>query len=333
MVDRIAERMHMHLYPLYPASVANPLKALDNSKDYYPNRAPQGELGAYPKIQWEFKPPMDNGESRYKPIKENDFIFTPSDYEAVKGRKSYEGPISFVRQRSQGVGEQSNISPPLNPRGRTGVCGKGALPKWGCNHEMHVLITRFDPSGSHALQVAAIVHHRGVKGTPYPYEKEPFIQLPNSEVNENEIQQMAKSEGKKEELMHLRLGSAKRMMMDHFKRLNFFKNDDGTLVSEVESVMSEVFRSGGNTLQAILHTGYKDDARNTDNAWVETTVVHVHCSHELGGEVKLEPFSKAHTRTSKDKDSLGSAGWMFLRNSVLPDGKGRSRAVCMAAMW
>ena len=32
---------------------------------------------------------------------------------------------------------------PLNPRGRTGLAGRGSLPRWGPNHAEALLITRY----------------------------------------------------------------------------------------------------------------------------------------------------------------------------------------------
>ena len=36
-----------------------------------------------------------------------------------------------------------------------------------------------------------------------------------------------------------------------------------------------------------VYTGYVDDQRNTDNAWVESRVVHFHCPRELGEVLPL----------------------------------------------
>jgi hypothetical protein len=45
---------------------------------------------------------------------------------------------------------------------------------------------------------------------------------------------------------------------------------------------SELFANG-----ELVSRGYVDDPRNTDNAWMETSVFHFHCSNELG---KLLPL-------------------------------------------
>ena len=38
----------------------------------------------------------------------------------------------------------------------------------------------------------------------------------------------------------------------------------------------------------LVYRGYVDDPRNTDNAWIETTVVAFHCSEELGAKLTLQ---------------------------------------------
>ena len=58
---------------------------------------------------------------------------TPHEVADLAQRKTYEGPIDFVA----GV--------PRNPRGRTGLRGRGLLGKWGPNHAADPIVTRFHP--------------------------------------------------------------------------------------------------------------------------------------------------------------------------------------------
>jgi ADP-ribose pyrophosphatase len=58
-------------------------------------------------------------------------------------RKSYEAPIAF------------NGGRPLNPRGRTGVRGRGLLGKWGPNHAADPIVTRYHPQTG-KLQFVAV---------------------------------------------------------------------------------------------------------------------------------------------------------------------------------
>lgn len=48
--------------------------------------------------------------------------------------------------RSSDIGEyeiDSRTHRPLNPRGRTGVSGRGVLGRWGPNHDTRIIITRW----------------------------------------------------------------------------------------------------------------------------------------------------------------------------------------------
>lgn len=53
---------------------------------------------------------------------------------------------------------------------------------------------------------------------------------------------------------------------------------------ETFSRLSKELFEGG----TIVYKGYVDEARNTDNAWIETTVFHYHCGAELGRLLPLE---------------------------------------------
>ena len=49
-----------------------------------------------------------------------------------------------------------------------------------------------------------------------------------------------------------------------------------------EALIEELFGSGQQ-----IYMGYSDDPRNTDNAWMESKVVHFHCTHVLGALLPL----------------------------------------------
>jgi len=63
----------------------------------------------------------------------------------VKLRPTYEGPISFD---SNGF--------PLNPRGRTGLRGRGLLGLWGPNHTTDPIVTRFHPQTNQLQALVAV---------------------------------------------------------------------------------------------------------------------------------------------------------------------------------
>ena len=52
----------------------------------------------------------------------------------------------------------------------------------------------------------------------------------------------------------------------------------------LEFLVNELFAT---VEKNVVYTGYVDDHRNTDNAWMETTAFHFHCSRELGGMLPL----------------------------------------------
>ena len=69
---------------------------------------------------------------------------TPQEVPDLMQRETYEGPTSF---NAAGV--------PLNPRGRTGVRGRGMLGRWGPNHAADPIVTRHHPQTGR-LQVVAV---------------------------------------------------------------------------------------------------------------------------------------------------------------------------------
>ena len=50
------------------------------------------------------------------------------------------------------------------------------------------------------------------------------------------------------------------------------------------SLTDELFASG-----AVTYQGYVDDPRNTDNAWMETTAFHFHCSAQVRPAAACHP--------------------------------------------
>ena len=67
----------------------------------------------------------------------------PQEVTDLRQRKSYEAPIEIV----DGV--------PLNPRGRTGLRGRGLLGQWGPNHAADPIVTRYNPQTG-KLQLVAV---------------------------------------------------------------------------------------------------------------------------------------------------------------------------------
>jgi len=139
---------------------------------------------------------------------------------------------------------------PLNPKGRTGMCERGLLGKWGPNHAADPIVTRYDPARPYQLQMVAIQRRdTGVWA------------IPGGMVDYGETVSATVRREFKEETGNL---------SDPAQREVF------------ERLVDTLFETG-----TIVYRGYVDDPRNTDNAWMETMAYHFHCSHELGGMLPL----------------------------------------------
>ena len=133
---------------------------------------------------------------------------------------------------------------PRNPKGKTGLCGRGLLGRWGPNHAADVIVTRVNGEGK--TQVLLVTKHVGDMQSPLAFPA--GMVEPGSDVPETlraELTQEAVKES-----------------------------------TAVERLFKEC-RVG------VVYRGHVDDARNTDNAWMETTAVHFHATEEIAAELQL----------------------------------------------
>ena len=113
---------------------------------------------------------------------------------------------------------------PLNPRGRTGVSGRGDLWLWGPNHAADFLLTRFN-TDTRQLEALLILRNNGQWA------------IPGGMVNPGESPAAA-------------------------------------AMRELKEETNIPYSASTKTWE--LYRGYVDDYRNTDNAWMETLVLHEH---------------------------------------------------------
>ena len=139
---------------------------------------------------------------------------------------------------------------PLNPEGRTGLRGRGLLGKWGPNHAADPIVTRHSPLTG-VLQVLCILR----KDTDQ-------WALPGGIVRAGESVSVTVRKGIQE--------------CGNFKQKSKKTEEFKLLVDGLFSRGVPVFM------------GYADDPRNTDNAWMESKVMHFHCSAELGSLLPLK---------------------------------------------
>jgi len=138
---------------------------------------------------------------------------------------------------------------PRNPVGRTGMSNRGLLGKWGPNYAADPIVTRRNAAGK--LQMVAI--KRRDTGA---------WAIPGGMVDAGEAVSATLRREFSEEA-----GNVRPDQRAHFEELMGHLFDDAN--------GREVYR------------GYVDDPRNTDNAWIETTAMHFHCSPALAKMLRL----------------------------------------------
>ena len=178
-------------------------------------------------------------------------------------RQTYEGDVEFIELHPS----RPDQTAPRNPRGRTGIAGRGTLYKWGPNHATDSIVTRYHPATG-VLQFAAVWRKLdgkwAIPGHLVREGQEPGVPVKVREAFENEALSHAKREPEK--------------------------------TSKILTMLDELFdvKKG-----VPVYKGYVDDPRNTDNAWIETTAYSFHCSLELGGLLKLQTVAADLAPTSQ----------------------------------
>ena len=181
----------------------------------------------------------------YEGFKGRSFADTddPSQIAGLRGRLTYE-PAGMQW-------DPSTPSVPLNPIGRTGMCERGRLARWGPNHAADPIVTRFEPATG---ELQLVVIKRSDTGA---------WALPGGMVDPGEAVSTTVRREFDEEAGALQ---------DPQQRARF------------TALADQLFATGGE----VVYRGYVDDPRNTDNSWMETCAIHFHCSDELGKLLPLE---------------------------------------------
>ncbi|KAK3785345.1 hypothetical protein RRG08_045570 [Elysia crispata] len=140
---------------------------------------------------------------------------------------------------------------PRNPVGRTGICGRGCLGRWGPNHAADPIVTRWKRNDkgqivvdeNHKLIAQFIAVQRRDNGQ---------WALPGGMVDAGEVVTMTlRREFGEEALNSLEATEQEK--------------------KQIEASINELFSRGQE-----VYRGYVDDPRNTDNAWMETVAMNFH---------------------------------------------------------
>ncbi|CAF1938498.1 unnamed protein product [Rotaria magnacalcarata] len=157
----------------------------------------------------------------------------------------------------------NQLAVPLNPMGRTGLRGRGALIRWGPNKSIIAIVTRWK---SHRGQFAIVDGQRILEALVFKDKLTNDWKLPGGKI--------------------LGVESPYGAVCRSFNKLAFKDNDSEHSLSLKESDMIEHFESFARPSTATLgstgfeshmiYRGYIDDMRNTDNAWTEAEIWNFH---------------------------------------------------------
>jgi ADP-ribose pyrophosphatase len=149
---------------------------------------------------------------------------------------------------------------PRNPIGRTGLRGRGSLAQWGPNFASDIVVTRWKPGATGILEVLA-----------NPHETIDGVYAMLGAMQRDEDQKSGR----------------------RFAQRALDKLVDG-LMHEVSDVDRRQLEASFEEHQGwrALDSGYVDDPRATDNAWVESTFHHLHLDKDM--------LASLHVRASLD---------------------------------
>ena len=135
------------------------------------------------------------------------------------------------------IGFEPNLHFPFNPRGRTGLMGRGRLYRWGPNIAVDAIVTRMGKDKE--LEIVAIKRSDNGK-----------IAFPGGFLDAGEN------------------------VIDALKRE--FKEEVGNLQdpTRFDQIVNALFTEERGI---IVYAGYIDDSRNTDQSWIESIAVHFAC--------------------------------------------------------
>uniref|UniRef100_T1J9X5 Uncharacterized protein n=1 Tax=Strigamia maritima TaxID=126957 RepID=T1J9X5_STRMM len=168
---------------------------------------------------------------------------------------------------------------PMNPMGRTGLRGRGCLYRWGPNHCIYLVVTRWR-TADEFLQSMAGEEQRELEFISMVNRAAPnLLTLPgafimNYDTVYESIQNQFLSGSKKKEKWNAE--SMQKYFASHARA------PAGDFVDIVGEDAEQL-----NFISSMLMRGYMDDNQNTDNAWLEAEVWHFHYTASLTDEIKM----------------------------------------------
>ena len=199
--------------------------------------------------------------------------YSPIDYTAIKDRGSpddrdaskVEGldkRFSFEGELKTSKRSETNESGgrPWNPRGRTGIRGRGEYYQWGPNHCVDIIVTRAQTDNDGVdVQGGVEVAYIDFRDS----NRHAILGMVLTEKHSGRL------EAAKECLLKKGFGVDPRSADE----------DEQKRAKDVDSFIEDLWKNAQE--HDVVYQGYVDDPRNTDNAWSETCAYHIHLDAEF----------------------------------------------------
>lgn len=206
----------------------------------------------------------------------------------VNGKQIITDRTSFIKDNGVPIKYKlDTCNLPLNPRGRTGVRGRGKLLKWGPNHNAMIVITRLKKK-ENSVELMLVDQKRVLEVIAIQKTNNGDFSLPRA----GDCGYMSMYSAVCQKFMKYTAEDTSIQVktdMDDKEMIKFFR---------------EFFTLPGYTLSFttnMIYKGYFDDPTNTDNAWREVEVWNLHFD-EGGKHIDLK-------LKNKDEEGLKEKKW------------------------
>jgi hypothetical protein len=171
------------------------------------------------------------------------------------------------------------IGYPRNPMGRTGARGRGALPRYGPNHEIMAIVTRWK---KHKNKHVFVERRKLLEFIAVKDPTTGLINIPGEKIlgDESKFSVVCRSFVElvfDDPDVERGTNFALEDMISFFA--TFASNDPISSLHQDKNASSELnstFYTDLGFLATNIYSGYIDDTRNTDNAWVEAEIWNFH---------------------------------------------------------
>ncbi|XP_060585501.1 ADP-ribose pyrophosphatase, mitochondrial-like [Ruditapes philippinarum] len=204
----------------------------------------------------------------------------PPDPSEIRAFNTVDTSCNVNRKTYEGKGYEVVDGYPRNPRGRTGVTGRGCLGRWGPNHAADPIVTRWKRDENNEIVI-------GGDGKPVLQ----FVSVQRRDNGEWALPGGMVDPGENRTATLIREFGE--------EALNSLEKTDEEK-QKIKRMLTDLFVNKGE----VIYRGYVDDPRNTDNSWMETKAINFHDDDGTGvGAFQLHAGDDAQAVQWKDIDS------------------------------